>query len=76
LTHESIDTRNLEAKSISSGAQYATSDSKLYCGKVKMCQFSPGKWFFCTKFVQLAVAGYCAPPKISDKLDLTASQYF
>jgi len=57
LTHESIDTRNLEAKSISAGAQYVTSDSEIYCGKVKMCKFSSGNWFFSTKFVQLAVAG-------------------
>jgi hypothetical protein len=25
--------------------------------KVKMCRFSSGNWFFCTKFVHLAVAG-------------------
>ncbi len=34
-----------------------TPDSKIYCEKDKMCRFSSGNWFFCTKFVQLAVAG-------------------
>jgi hypothetical protein len=38
-------------------AQYVTPDSKIYCEKVKMCRFSSGHWFFCTKFVHLAVAG-------------------
>jgi hypothetical protein len=38
-------------------AQYVTPDSKIYYEKVKMCQFSSRNWFFCTKFVQLAVAG-------------------
>jgi hypothetical protein len=41
----------------STGVQYVTQNSKIYCGKVKMCRFSSGNWFFCTKFVQLAVAG-------------------
>jgi hypothetical protein len=40
-------------ESISNGAQYVTPDSKIYCQKVKMCRFSSGNWFFCTKFVQL-----------------------
>jgi len=31
--------------------------SKIYCEKVKICRFSLGNWFFCTKFMQLAVAG-------------------
>jgi len=44
-------------KSISTGAQYVTPDSKIYCEKVKMCWFSSGIWFFCIKFVQLAVVG-------------------
>jgi hypothetical protein len=44
-------------KSISTGAQYVTPVSKIYCEKVKMCRFNLGNWFFCTKFVQLAVAG-------------------
>jgi hypothetical protein len=39
------------------GAQYVTLDSKIYCEKVKMCRFSSGNWFFCTKFVQHAMAG-------------------
>jgi len=30
---------------------------KFIVKKVKMCRFSSGNWFFCTKFVQLAVAG-------------------
>ncbi len=42
---------------ISTGAQYVTPDSKIYCEKVKMYRFSSGNWFFSTKFVQLAVAG-------------------
>jgi len=38
-------------------------------------------WLFCTKFVQLAAAGKkaqhsCAPPKKSNKMDLTVAQYF
>ncbi len=44
-------------KSISTGAQYVTPDSKIYCEKVKMWRFSSGNRFFCTKFVQLAVPG-------------------
>jgi hypothetical protein len=32
-------------------------DSKIYSEKVKMCWFSSGNSFFCTKFVQLALAG-------------------
>ncbi len=44
------------SKSISTGAQYLTPKSKIYCEKVKMCRFSSGNWFFCTKFIQLAVA--------------------
>jgi hypothetical protein len=34
-----------------------TPDSKIYCEKVKMCQFCSGNWFFCIKFVQLGVDG-------------------
>jgi hypothetical protein len=56
-------------KSISTGAQYVTPDSTIYCGKVKMCRFSSGNWLFCNKFVYLAVAvkraHSCAPPKKS-----------
>jgi hypothetical protein len=37
--------------------QYVTPDSKIYCEKAKMCQFSSGNWFSCTKFVPLSVAG-------------------
>jgi hypothetical protein len=44
-------------KSIVIGAQDATPDSKIYCGKVKMRRFNSGNWSLCTKFVQLAVAG-------------------
>ncbi len=36
----------LGSKSISNGAQYVTSDNKIYCKKVKMCRFSSGNWFF------------------------------
>jgi len=43
-------------KSISTGAQYVTPDGNIYCEHVKMCRFSSGYWFFCTKFVQVAVA--------------------
>jgi hypothetical protein len=43
-------------KSISNGAQYGTPYSEIYCEKVKMCRFSSGNWFFCTRLVQLAVA--------------------
>jgi hypothetical protein len=52
-----MDTIGSGPKSISTGAQYVSPDSKIYCEKVKMSQFSSGNWFFCTKFVQLAVAG-------------------
>jgi len=34
------------SKSISTGAQYVTPDSKIYCEKVKMCRFSSGNRFF------------------------------
>jgi len=44
-------------QNISTSAQSVTPDSKIYCEKVKMCRFSSRNWFFCTKFVQLAVAG-------------------
>jgi hypothetical protein len=44
-------------ESISTSAQYVTPHSKICCEKVKMCWFSSGNWFFCTKFVQLARAG-------------------
>jgi hypothetical protein len=58
------------SKSIFASAQYVTPDSKIYCEKVKMFQSSSGNWFFCTKFVQLAVTGKRrntgrAPPKKS-----------
>ncbi len=67
--------------SISTGAHYVTPDSKIYCEKVKICQFSSGKWFFCTKFVHLAVASkgatqLCTSKKECDKLNLSAGQYF
>jgi hypothetical protein len=69
-------------KSISTAAQYVTSDSEIYCEKVKMCRFSLVKLVFCTKFVQLAVAGKMRntvmrlQKKECNKLDLTAAQYF
>jgi hypothetical protein len=44
-------------QSISTGAQYGTPNSKIYCDKVKICRFSSGNWFFCTKYVKLPVAG-------------------
>jgi hypothetical protein len=44
-------------KRISNVAQYVTPDSKIYREKVKMCQFSSRNCFFCTKFMELAVAG-------------------
>jgi hypothetical protein len=40
------------SKSISTGAQYVTPDSKIYCEKVKMCRFSSGYRFFFTKYVK------------------------
>jgi hypothetical protein len=66
------------------GVQYVTPDSKIYCEKVKMCRFCSANWFFCTKFVQLAVAGRRRKlrntvvhlQKKCNKLDLTAAQYF
>jgi hypothetical protein len=33
-------------KSILTGVQYVTPDSKIYCEKIKMCRFSSGNWFF------------------------------
>ncbi len=75
----------MKYKSISTGVQYVTPDTKIYCGKVKMCQFSSRNWFFCTKFVKLAVAGerrntvvhlQKGSKKECNKLDLTAAQYF
>jgi hypothetical protein len=61
--------------------QYVTPDSKTYREKIKMCRFSSGNWFFCTKFVQLAVAVegkllLCTSKKECNKLDLTPGQYF
>jgi hypothetical protein len=60
----------IDPKSIFKSAQYVTPGSKIYCEKVKMWWFSSGNWFFCTKFVQLAVPGEmaqcsCAPQKKS-----------
>jgi hypothetical protein len=71
----------LLAKSISTGAQYVTPDSKIHCEKVKMCRFGSENWFFCSKFVQLAVAGkkaqhLCTSKKECNRLDLTPAQYF
>jgi len=31
------------------------SSGKIYCEKVKIWGFSSGNWFFCTKFMQLAM---------------------
>jgi hypothetical protein len=47
----------MSPQSISTGAEYVTPDSKIICEKVKMCWFISGTWFFCTTFVQLAMAG-------------------
>jgi hypothetical protein len=44
-------------KRISNVAQYVTPDSTIYHEKVKMCWISSRIYFFCTKFMQLAVAG-------------------
>jgi hypothetical protein len=46
----------IRCNSISTGAEYLTPDSKIDCEKMKICQFSSGNWFFCTKIVHLAVA--------------------
>jgi hypothetical protein len=62
-----------KVQGISNDAQNVSPDNKIYCKKVKMCQFSSGNWFFGTKFLQLAVVGKwpntvvlpCAPPKTS-----------
>jgi len=66
-------------KSISTGAQYMTPDSKIYRKKSKMCRFSSGNWFFCTKFVLLAwllngATHLCTSKKECNKLDLVAPQ--
>jgi hypothetical protein len=34
------------SKSISTRARYVTPDSKIYCEKVRLFQFSSGNWFF------------------------------
>ncbi len=59
-------------KSISTSAQYVTPDSKIYCDRVKMCQFSSGNFFFRIKFVQLL----CTSKKDYNKSDLIVAQYF
>jgi hypothetical protein len=47
-----------------------------------MCRFSSGNWFFCTKFVQIALwlvkgaTQLCTSKKESNELDLTAAQYW
>jgi hypothetical protein len=46
----------IQPKSISTGAEYVTPDSIIYCERVKMCRYSSANWFFCTKFVQLPIA--------------------
>jgi hypothetical protein len=76
-----IDRQGCLDKSISTGDQYITPDSKIYCEKVKMCRFSSGKWFFCTNLWRLPwlVKGstqLCTSKKECNKLDLTAAQYF
>jgi hypothetical protein len=38
-------------------AWYMTPDSKIYYEKVKLCRFSSENWFFCIKFVRVAVSG-------------------
>ncbi len=67
-------------KSVSTGgAQYVTADSKIYCEKVKMCRFSSGNWFFCTKFVQAGKSRNTVvrlQKRECNKLDLTVAQYF
>jgi hypothetical protein len=47
----------IQPKSISAGAEYVTPDSIICCENVKMCRYSSANWFFCTKFVQLPMAG-------------------
>jgi len=68
-------------KSISNGAQYVTPDSKIYCIKVKMCRFSSGNWFSCTKpwslpWLVKGATQLCTSKKECNKLDLTAAEYF
>jgi hypothetical protein len=62
-------------KSISTGAQYVTPDSKIYCEKVKMCRFSSGNSVFLPSLVKGATQ-LCTFKKECNKLDLTAAQYF
>jgi hypothetical protein len=47
----------IQRKSISTGAQYVTRDTMIFCEIFKMCGFSSENWFFCTKVMQLAMAG-------------------
>ncbi len=47
----------MKYKSISTGVQYVTRDTKIYCEKVKMCQFSSRNWFFLHQICILAAAG-------------------
>jgi hypothetical protein len=71
----------MRCKSISTGAEYLTPDSKIYCEKVKICRFSSGNWFFCTKIVEVTMARkrhntVVHLQKKCTTLDLTAAQYF
>jgi hypothetical protein len=47
----------IQPKSIATGAQYVSPDTIMYCENLKICRFGSAKWFFCTKFVQLGMAG-------------------
>ncbi len=62
-------------KSISTGAQYVTPESKIYCEKVKMCRFSSGNLVYLQSLVEGATQ-LCTFKKECNKLDLTAAQYF
>jgi hypothetical protein len=70
------------SNSIFTGAQYVTPDSKIYCEKVRLCQFSSGNWFFsapdsCTLPWQVnGATQLCTSKKECSELDLTATQYF
>jgi len=68
-------------ESISTAAQYVTTDSKIYCEIAKMCRFSSGNWFLSPNlrsfpWLVKGATQLCTSKKECNKLDLTADQYF
>jgi hypothetical protein len=64
-------------KSISTGAQHVTPDSKIHCKNVKICWFSSGNWFLCTlPWLLKGATQWCTSKKECNKLDLSAPQFF